>query len=124
MEKTKCRKETHWHELGHYLECSNRRIYQLALAWRERRTKKDKKVKLSSIFPGAGYKIYEVTKPDNFITPYIGKIYEENSTEVVSMGCQYFSEPKTVAMLAARDPDMMSLMITIMGICNGKADKF
>lgn len=117
-------KETHWHELGHYLECSNRRIYQLALAWRERRTKKDKKVKLSSIFPGAGYKIHEVTKPDNFITPYIGKIYEENSTEVVSMGCQYFSEPKTVAMLAARDPDMMSLMITIMGICNGKADKF
>ena len=36
-------------------------------------------MKLADLFPGFGFGNKEIVKPDNFITPYIGKEYEEAS---------------------------------------------
>ena len=54
--------------------------------------KKEQIVKLSYLFPGYGYKDYKTTKPDDFITPYIGKEYNATS-EVLSIGLESIFEP-------------------------------
>ena len=44
-------------------------------------------ISLQRLFPTAKYEIYETTKKDNFVSPYIGKDYPDAS-EVLSMGLE------------------------------------
>lgn len=47
---------------------------------------------MRDLFPTSGYGFQEVTKPDDFISPYIGKEYDD-ATEVLSMGLEQIFEP-------------------------------
>ena len=112
-------RRTVWHELGHWLEHENVAIAAIVKAWFKIRTKDDKETPLKNLIPGSGYASNEVAKPDNFIDPYIGKIYRvPNSTEVVSMGFEYLSDPKSAAILSQRDPDMFALILKLMEVAN------
>lgn len=94
------------HELGHWLEDESRGIFNAVSEFMERRTKGEKIVGMNKF--GRGYRFDEVTKPDEFMSPYMGKQYfkrngERYASEIVSMGLEYMhSRPLE---FARRDPD-------------------
>ena len=62
---------------------------------------------------GSGYSKSEKTRKDNFISPYMGKDYEGNDFELVSMGFQYaYTDPDKLA----QDPDMESWIYGILAL--------
>lgn len=81
------RKTTPYHEIGHMVEWKNKDVLRIEKEFVEMRTKNEKEVRLKDIFPGVNYRSSEVTKKDDFISPYIGKVYDD-ATEVLSMGLQ------------------------------------
>ncbi len=89
------RKQTPYHELGHYVEFFNKDVLRISKEFIKSRTKNENYMKLADLFPGFGFGNKEIVKPDNFITPYIGKEYEEAS-EVLSMGLEALYEPSQI----------------------------
>ena len=81
------RATTPFHEIGHMVEWNNPEILRIEKEWVNSRTIGEDYMRLNEIFPKSNYEDYEVTKKDNFISPYIGKQYI-NATEVLSMGLQ------------------------------------
>lgn len=86
------RKTTPFHELGHMMEVLNPEILRIEKEFIEKRTKDEKEVLLKQLFPFSGYSSRERTKADDFISPYIGKHYED-ATEVLSVGLESLFEP-------------------------------
>lgn len=109
-----------WHEMGHWLEHHNPIVRAMVAQWYERRTAGEKPVKLSTLHPNSRYGRDEITKRDNFIDAYMGKVYQHGATEIVSMGLEYLSSPEKAAMLAEKDPDMLSLILKIIEVVNEK----
>lgn len=87
------RKTTPFHEIGHMVEWNNEEVVRLEKEFVENRTKGESPSRLQDIFPGMDYGYDEVTLKDDFISPYIGKTYD-NATEVLSMGLQGIFESK------------------------------
>lgn len=81
------RKITPWHEIGHMIECLNPNALRISKEFVSDRTSGESLTPLRSILQGMGYRTGEVTKKDNFISPYIGKEYS-NASEVLSMGLE------------------------------------
>lgn len=100
------------HELGHIVEFATQGVYAAAEQWRSDRTKGERTIRLSSI-SGPGYGSSEVTKPDKFLDAYVGKIYGQRATEVISMGLEYlYAEPER---LLLEDPDYFRLLHSLFG---------
>jgi hypothetical protein len=55
-----------------------------------------------------------MTLKDQWWDPYIGKRYNDGSTEVVSMGLQEFNSEYTAGRLFTRDPQMFAFLWTIL----------
>lgn len=89
------RKTTPYHEIGHYVEYFNKNALRISKEFLKARTKNEKPIKLKNLFPNVDYDNKETTKPDNFISPYIGKEYTDAS-EVLSMGLQAIFEPTEI----------------------------
>ena len=89
------RKTTPYHEIGHYVEYFNKNALRISKEFLKARTKDEKPIKLKNLFPNVDYDNKETTKPDNFISPYIGKEYTDAS-EVLSMGLQAIFEPTEI----------------------------
>ena len=70
------------HELGHRVEDSVEGARNFVREFYQYRTKGEKPIPL-----GKGY-VGEMTKKDKFTSPYIGKVYADGNTEVLSMGLQ------------------------------------
>ncbi|MCI5709280.1 hypothetical protein, partial [Veillonella caviae] len=87
------RRTTPFHEIGHMVEYFNYDALRLSREFVEHRTKGEGFTKLKDLFPSSGYRADEVVKADNFITPYIGKDYGNNGTEVLSVGLESLFEP-------------------------------
>jgi len=105
------------HEMGHWLEDRDPKIHQKALAFLDRRTKGETAQKLSILTRNSNYKDREIAKPDKFMTPYSGKIYEHSTagryaTEIISMGLQHMYVE--AATFAKRDPDFFDFMISVL----------
>lgn len=91
------------HEMGHWLEHNSHQVREASQRFLARRTAGESTVRLKDLFPNSSYDVSEITRPDKFIDPYIGKDYGDRASEVVSMGLQYmFEDP---AAFARRDPD-------------------
>lgn len=105
------------HELGHGLEKFSRQdILARAVAFRDRRTAGESAVRLADLFPGAGYRLNEVTKKDRFRHPYAGKLYRsggaDTATEIISMGLEWLvGDPVG---FAREDPEYFDFMIDIL----------
>ncbi len=97
------------HELGHVLETRDPAIHAEIRRWYNRRTEGEE-----PSWMGAGYETHEVTRRDAFMHPYIGKEYgvESGSSEVLSMGIQYFYE-KPMEM-ATQDPDYFDFVYAVL----------
>lgn len=94
---------TVYHEIGHMVEWGNKDAERISREFIKKRTEGERLVSLLEIFPGSGFNYTEVTKPDDFISPYIGKEYR-SGTEVLSMGLQGIYTPES-AFVKKRNPD-------------------
>ncbi len=103
------------HEMGHWLEYSDPAIHEKALAFLDGRTAGEKAQRLSSLFPGRGYRASEITKKDKFQEPYTGKIYirdgVQNATEIISMGLEHMYEDPIA--FATNDPDFFDFIFNL-----------
>ena len=81
------RRDTAYHEIGHLVQSANPEVIRIEKEWVASRTKDEKFVKLKDIFPFSGYGNGEVVKKDNFVSPYIGKYYDD-FTEVLTVGLE------------------------------------
>ena len=130
------------HELGHQLEGKQGWIKEMTSKWlRQRlgkgeealRLKIDKETKagnpvkvleaqdalkkyklrrLNEIEPLSKYKNNEVAFEDDFLDPYVGKVYDSGDTEIVSTGLQWMY--KNPAEFHKRDPDHFDLILRIL----------
>lgn len=95
--------KTYFHELGHLLE-ANESIKRKAYLWLRMR--------------GGGFGMsmpykdickwsddVEMAFKDKFVNPYVGKFYDNGTTEVMSMGMEYFTNYKNMMKFARRDFD-------------------
>jgi SPP1 gp7 family putative phage head morphogenesis protein len=76
---------TYVHEIAHAIEFEDARALQRSLAFLKARTKGEKAQRLSDL-TGLPYGPLELTRPDKFLEPYIGKDYGSLGTEVTSVG--------------------------------------
>lgn len=118
------------HELGHWLEDMEPEVFEAVTAFLDRRTQGEAPVNLSKW--DKGYKAHEKTRPDKFMAPYMGKVYEREekvsiplpdgrlevqtvsrrwASEIISMGLEYFySKP---AEFATNDPDYFDFIYNL-----------
>lgn len=82
-------KNTIYHEMGHHVEFEDPRIAAAARDWRDKRATGVEQP-LNDLIPDALYHADEKAKPDNYCHPYVGKVYRDGSTEVISMGLERF----------------------------------
>jgi hypothetical protein len=68
-------------------------------------------VKLNEMLPhvGMNYKPEEIAVLDTFLSPYLGKRYKDNFTEIVSSTLEHFAEPHLMAHLYKKHPDLFTL---------------
>jgi hypothetical protein len=100
------------HELGHWIEGKNANVHEALVNFFNDRTKHEEFVKLSDLFPNEGYDDNEVTKKDSFIDPYMGKVYDNGTTEILSMGIErYIDDPLE---FARRDREHFEIVRSIL----------
>ena len=93
------------HEFGHLLE-KNPTIREQAQAFLEQRTQGEQAEWL-----GDHYHEREITKRDRFIHPYMGKIYSDGYTEIVSMGLEFlYTQPYQ---FATNDPEYFDFIVKL-----------
>jgi hypothetical protein len=77
------------HELGHWLEDNSPAAYKACSDFLNKRTAGEDARPLNQIMHSfMGYDDSEMAKPDKFHSPYVGKIYPNGHTEVLSMGLE------------------------------------
>ncbi|SEN75407.1 hypothetical protein [Nitrosomonas marina] len=102
-------KKVLWHEMAHHLEADP--IAKAASNGFLQKRRADEKVySLRSLTGNRGYRQSEGAYKDDFISPYIGKVYRDNTTEVWAMGIQYLSNPQDAALMLGKDPEMAALI--------------
>lgn len=79
------------HEAMHWLEHKNQKVLENSLAFLEYRTKGEEAQKLNKLTKTRNYGADEISKKDNFFSPYCGKIYQ-GASEIMSMGLQKIFE--------------------------------
>ena len=110
-----------WHELTHGLEKQDPALLRMAVEWRGIRATSDRTKTLRAITGVSGYRSNEVALEDDWVSPYVGKVYRFNvngkttdtATEVLTMGAEHFSTPAAMFRLYARDPDLFHLIVAL-----------
>lgn len=77
------------HEWGHAIEQLNPKHALAAREFLQARTANEPAVKLNELLPEHGYRDDEITRRDDFIDAYMGKLYPED-TEITSMALEHF----------------------------------
>lgn len=109
------------HEMGHRLELVNPAVLAAAVAFLEERTKDEPLKRMKDVLPGCGYAPSEKGRKDSWekLFPgkpwkayYVGKVYPNKMTEVVSMGMELmYTNPMH---FARQDPEYFKLISAIM----------
>ena len=79
------------HELTHFAEFTRpNSVVAMERSFYRRRTAGERERSLQRLFPGAGYGRHEKTRLDKFVSPYMGKEYNqyEGYYELASMGTE------------------------------------
>jgi uncharacterized protein YukE len=108
------RTNTLWHEMGHHAEFENPELRNALANWVRSRATLQQQVSLRSL-TGLAYASHEKAYPDHFIDPYVGKVYNDNSTEVLSMGLEHFVDAKSMLKLYRKDRDHFFLVVGAIG---------
>lgn len=97
------------HEWGHALEDYNAPLREAARGFLRARTVNEPERRLS-VLTGKPYAYYEVAKRDQFMRPYMGKIYPGGETELTSMGIELIKTLEGAELYSA-DPDHFWLVL-------------
>ena len=114
-----------YHEFSHHVEFANRDIAQANLDWLKERAS-GKVEQLNKLIPGSNYEDDEVAYTDKFISPYVGKLYTElieagtPTSEVLSMGFQFFKNGGAMRQLYKLDQEHFFLVLGTLGILRGE----
>lgn len=87
--------DTTIHEMAHAAQWAAPQVDALFQEYHAERAGAEPLVKLKQLRPTINYRPDEVTKPDKFIEPYMGKVYQKNRTgyggalEMMSMAMEY-----------------------------------
>jgi hypothetical protein len=100
-----------FHELGHHVEFASTKTRDKLNDWIDGRSGGAKVAPLNSLQKNASYHEDEIARPDKFVDPYVGKLYEDKATEALSMGVERFSTPQS--MLDFYKADREHFLITI-----------
>jgi hypothetical protein len=99
------------HELGHWLEYNNKELFALVNEFFNRRVAGDRLKWLGGNYPKSEKSFF-----DDFIEPYMGKLYgtmeNKQGTEITSMGLQFFYEDPV--RLADEDPDYFDFIYNLL----------
>jgi hypothetical protein len=106
----KSRKESQFHEMGHFTEFRSPSSGLLAKIWIEKRAEGEAR-SLAELTGNSGYTADETALPDKFIHSYVGKVYPGAITEVHSMGLGSFADGHSVVNLFKQDREHFDLMI-------------
>jgi hypothetical protein len=99
------------HELSHWIEYSVPEIKKEVVEFYNRRTKGEKVVKMRDATGIKSYRDTEITKVDKWMRPYMGKVYPDESTEILSMGLELMY--RNPVALAKQDPDMFDFIYSV-----------
>ena len=132
------RKGTTFHEMGHYVEFQRPWLQNYLNKWRNDRAWDRATVKemygmddvpppivssvrsggrrlpvipMAYLAGGGAYSREEVGLADEYLSPYMGKIYKDGGTEVLSMGIEQFSSPQRMATLRRAHPELFNLIV-------------
>ena len=98
------------HELGHWIETEDKAVLSHLLDYYDKRTANEPLVRLRDI-TDLPYGDDELTRKDKFIEPYMGKDYDREATEILSMGLElFYSEPEK---LLRDDPDFFDFIFDL-----------
>ena len=99
------------HELSHWIEYSVPEIKKEVVEFYNRRTKGEKAVKMRDATGIKSYRDTEITKVDKWMRPYMGKVYPDKSTEILSMGLELMY--RNPVALAKQDPEMFDFIYSV-----------
>ncbi|NMG11138.1 polymorphic toxin-type HINT domain-containing protein [Brasilonema sp. UFV-L1] len=105
-------KGTQFHEAGHHVEFESKDLQMAMNIWRNQRAYSLQYKSLKEL-TGIDYDDDEVALEDKYLDPYVGKVYANDSTEVLSMGIEHFTDAKTMRRLRETDKQHFDL---IMGV--------
>lgn len=98
------------HELAHRQEQVNPEILEAERLFYEKRTSGEDLQKLKDVASG-NYRSNEVTRVDDFLDPYMGKDYNGEAYELLSMGIEtLYTNPQELA----KDPEMFDWVIEML----------
>ncbi|GAB4059120.1 hypothetical protein [Uliginosibacterium sediminicola] len=103
-------KKTLWHELGHHIEADPVAKLAAGRLIRRRAENGGRSYTLRSLTGNKAYRSDEVAYKDGFFSPYVGKVYQDGTTEVFSMGVESFSDPERLAKRMAQDPETLEFV--------------
>lgn len=95
------------HELMHAVEASSPRVSEFEKVFYRYRTKGEPTVRLKDV-AGKGYKASEVTRPDKFYHPYVGKTYGGRYHEILTMAYADTMFARGSANFASLDPELQA----------------
>lgn len=103
-----------WHEFGHHIEISNPGLKQVFKDWILSRSS-GKTVPLRQLTGNQKYGEDEVAYDGKFgLGAYVGRIYPDGGTEVMSKGLEMFSSEKAMASFFSKDPEHFLMILGIL----------
>jgi hypothetical protein len=96
-------RESIFHEFGHHLETSQPQIRKMAKEWLKSRASGANE-SLGKLLNNPRYKDVMAT-PDDFVSPYVGRIYDHDSTEVISMGLEHMANAQSLQKIYRKDKE-------------------
>lgn len=104
------------HELAHPVEFRNPQLSQANKSWVNARCQAsgydpDSPEKLQKLCPAGKYGPDELAAQDHFTNPYVGRVYADAATEVLSTGLEHFTDGKKLVQLYQQDPEQFFLVL-------------
>lgn len=103
------------HEIAHRLEYRHPEISLANKSWVAARCRKggfsDEPKPLQELVPKGDYGPDEKALEDSFIDPYVGKLYPDLATEVLSTGLEHMADEQLFVQLYRRDPEHLFLTL-------------
>lgn len=92
-----------FHEMAHHLE-SDPAMFKASANYIRAMASSQEPQTLRELTGSKFYSSQEVALAGGFYSPYIGKVYDDQATEVMSMGIEAFAEPWKLGWIAGKDP--------------------
>lgn len=112
------------HEVAHRAEYKYPEISMANKDWVRARCEKGgfstDPARLNKLVPEGKYKDDEVALEDTFVDPYVGKVYPDLASEVLSMGLEHFASEKLLTRLYTQDPEHVFLTLGAIKTMHGK----